>query len=81
MLGLCLASTHSPQRSSHQLHAHSSYSYNGDRTEDKNRLDKLVNDITGVPLAALRNRLLDQFTMSERIRWVKITKKKGKLMV
>jgi hypothetical protein len=55
MLGLCLLSSRSRQRPSHQVHAHSSCNYSGDRTEAKYQLDKLVYNITGVPLAAMHN--------------------------
>jgi tetratricopeptide (TPR) repeat protein len=36
---------------------------------DKASLDQLLHDITGIPLAALRNCPLDQFSTSERRRW------------
>jgi hypothetical protein len=38
---------------------------------DKASLDQLIHDITGIPLAALRNCRLDQFTTSERETWAK----------
>jgi hypothetical protein len=36
---------------------------------NKPSLDQLIHEITGIPLAALRNRPLDQFTTSEREKW------------
>jgi hypothetical protein len=36
---------------------------------DKASLDQLIHEITNIPLAALRNCLLHQFTISERERW------------
>ncbi|KAF3037174.1 hypothetical protein E8E11_005421 [Didymella keratinophila] len=39
------------------------------RTGDKTSLDQLIHEITDIPLAALRNCPLDQFTTLERERW------------
>jgi tetratricopeptide (TPR) repeat protein len=39
------------------------------RIGDKVSLDQLLRDITNIPLAALRNCSLDQFSISERMRW------------
>ncbi|CAN9201687.1 unnamed protein product [Alternaria alternata] len=36
---------------------------------DKTSLDQLIHEITGIPLRALRNCSLDEFTTSERERW------------
>jgi hypothetical protein len=41
----------------------------GRRIGDKASLDQLIHEITNIPLAALRNCSLDQFTTSERERW------------
>src|SRR5690242_2942052 len=40
------------------------------RIGDKASLDQLLHDVTDIPLAALRNCPLDQFSTSERRRWV-----------
>jgi tetratricopeptide (TPR) repeat protein len=45
------------------------FSHEGQRIGDKASLDRLLHDITGLPLAALRNSPLDQFSTSERMRW------------
>ncbi|KAF1359346.1 HET-domain-containing protein [Lizonia empirigonia] len=45
------------------------FSREGHRIGDKASLDRLLHDITGLPLAALRNCCLDQFSTSERRRW------------
>jgi tetratricopeptide (TPR) repeat protein len=45
------------------------FSCEGHRLGDKASLDQLLHDITGIPLAALRNCPLDQFSTSERRRW------------
>ncbi|USP79995.1 kinesin light chain 3 [Curvularia clavata] len=45
------------------------FSREGERIGDKASLDRLLHDITKIPLAALRNCSLDQFSISERIRW------------
>jgi tetratricopeptide (TPR) repeat protein len=45
------------------------YSLEGQRIGDKASLDRLLHSITGIPLAALRNCPLDQFSTSERMRW------------
>jgi tetratricopeptide (TPR) repeat protein len=45
------------------------FSHEGQRIGDKASLEQLIHSITGVPLAALRNRPLDQFSTSERMRW------------
>jgi tetratricopeptide (TPR) repeat protein len=45
------------------------YSLEGQRIGDKASLDRLLHSITGIPLAALRNCPLDQFSISERMRW------------
>ncbi|OAG10075.1 kinesin light chain 3 [Paraphaeosphaeria sporulosa] len=46
------------------------FSREGQRIGDKASLDRLLHDITDIPLAALRNCPLDQFSTSERRRWV-----------
>jgi tetratricopeptide (TPR) repeat protein len=43
----------------------------GHRIGDKTSLDRLIHDITNIPLAALRNCTLNEFNTSERRRWVK----------
>jgi hypothetical protein len=45
------------------------YSRKGHGLGDKASLDQLLHDITGIPLAALRNCCLDLFSTSERRRW------------
>jgi tetratricopeptide (TPR) repeat protein len=45
------------------------FSCEGYRLGDKASLDQLIHKITNIPLAALRNCPLDQFTTSERERW------------
>jgi tetratricopeptide (TPR) repeat protein len=45
------------------------FSCEGHRLGDKATLDQLLHDITGIPLAALRNCPLDQFSTSERRQW------------
>jgi tetratricopeptide (TPR) repeat protein len=45
------------------------FSRRGQRIGDKASLDQLLHDITGIPLEALRNCPLDQFSTSERRRW------------
>jgi tetratricopeptide (TPR) repeat protein len=45
------------------------FSRQGQRIGDKASLDQLMHEITGIPLAALRNCPLDQFSTSERRRW------------
>jgi tetratricopeptide (TPR) repeat protein len=45
------------------------FSCEGHRLGDKVSLDRLLHDITGIPLAALRNCPLDQFNTSERMTW------------
>jgi tetratricopeptide (TPR) repeat protein len=45
------------------------FSCEGRQIGDKMSLDQLVHEITSIPLAALRNDSLDQFTTSERSRW------------
>jgi hypothetical protein len=45
------------------------FSCEGHGLGDKASLDQLLHDITGIPLAALRNCPLDQFRTSERRRW------------
>jgi hypothetical protein len=47
------------------------FSRQGQRIGDKASLNRLLHDITDIPLAALRNCPLDQFSISERRRWVK----------
>jgi hypothetical protein len=44
------------------------FSRGGQRICDKASLDRLLHGITGIPLAALRNCPLDQFSASERMR-------------
>ncbi|KAH5617499.1 hypothetical protein HBI23_255480 [Parastagonospora nodorum] len=46
------------------------FSREGQRIGDKASLDRLLHDITDIPLAALRNCPLDHFSISERRRWV-----------
>ncbi|KAF2633333.1 kinesin light chain, partial [Macroventuria anomochaeta] len=46
------------------------FSREGHRLGDKASLDQLLHNITDIPLAALRNCPLDQFSTSERRRWV-----------
>jgi hypothetical protein len=43
----------------------------GQRIGNKALLDQLIHKITSIPLAALRNWALGQFTVSERIQWAK----------
>jgi hypothetical protein len=45
------------------------FSREGQRIGDKASLNQLLHGVTGLPLAALRNCPLDQFSTSERIRW------------
>jgi hypothetical protein len=45
------------------------FSCEGHGLGDKASLDQLLHDVTGIPLAALRNCPLDQFSTSERRRW------------
>jgi hypothetical protein len=45
------------------------FSCEGHHIGDKASLDQLLHDITGIPLAALRNCALDQFSTSERRQW------------
>ncbi|KAJ4329605.1 hypothetical protein N0V87_010721, partial [Didymella glomerata] len=47
------------------------FSGEGHRIGDKASLDRLLHDITALPLAALRNSPLDQFSISERTQWAK----------
>ena len=47
------------------------FSCEGRRIGDKTSLDQLIHEITDVPLAALRNCPMDQFTTLERERWAK----------
>ncbi|KAL5371346.1 hypothetical protein DPSP01_014329 [Paraphaeosphaeria sporulosa] len=47
------------------------FSREGHPIGDKASLDQLISEITSIPLAALRNCPLDQFTTSERERWAK----------
>ena len=46
------------------------FSCEGHRIGDRVSLDQLLHDITGIPLAALRNCPLHEFSTSERRRWV-----------
>jgi tetratricopeptide (TPR) repeat protein len=46
------------------------FSCEGQRIGDKTSLDQLLHSITGIPLAALRNCPLNQFTIDERMRWI-----------
>jgi tetratricopeptide (TPR) repeat protein len=46
------------------------FSHEGQRIGDKASLGRLLHEITDIPLAALRNCPLDQFSTSERRRWV-----------
>ena len=45
------------------------FSREGRRIGDKASLEQLIHNITGIPLTALRNEPLDQFSTSERVRW------------
>jgi hypothetical protein len=45
------------------------FSCEGEHIGNKASLDQLIHDITSIPLAALRNCALDQFTVSERKQW------------
>ncbi|KAF1359506.1 HET-domain-containing protein [Lizonia empirigonia] len=45
------------------------FSREGLRIGDKASLDRLLHDITDIPLAALHNFSLEQFSASERMRW------------
>ena len=45
------------------------FSREGQRIGDKGSLDRLLHEITDIPLAALHNSPLDQFSTSERMRW------------
>jgi tetratricopeptide (TPR) repeat protein len=45
------------------------FSCEGQRIGDKTSLDELIHKITDIPLPALRNCSLDQFTTSERSQW------------
>jgi tetratricopeptide (TPR) repeat protein len=45
------------------------FSCEGQRIGDKASLEQILHDRTGIPLTALRNSPLDQFTASERRRW------------
>ena len=45
------------------------FSREGQSIGDKTSLDQLLHDITSIPLAALRNCPLEQFSTSERRRW------------
>jgi tetratricopeptide (TPR) repeat protein len=47
------------------------FSREGQRIGDKASLGRLLHEITNIPLAALRNCPLDQFSIFERKRWVK----------
>lgn len=45
------------------------FSCDGQRLGDKTTLEQLVHQVTDIPLAALRNCPLDDFTTSERMNW------------
>jgi hypothetical protein len=45
------------------------FSREGQRIGNKASLDRLLHEITDIPLAALRNRPRDQFSTSEQRRW------------
>ncbi|RAQ99094.1 kinesin light chain [Stemphylium lycopersici] len=47
------------------------FSCEGQRIGDKTSLDQLIHETTGIPLRALRNCPLDEFTTSEREKWAK----------
>ncbi|RII22471.1 hypothetical protein CUC08_Gglean000061 [Alternaria sp. MG1] len=47
------------------------FSCKGQRIGDKTSLDQLIHKTTSIPLRALRNCSLDEFTTSERERWAK----------
>ncbi|KAL5370834.1 hypothetical protein DPSP01_014640 [Paraphaeosphaeria sporulosa] len=48
------------------------FSCEGQRIGDKLSLDQLVHETTGILIAALRNCPLDQFSITERRRWVEL---------
>jgi tetratricopeptide (TPR) repeat protein len=52
------------------------FSREGRRIGDKASLDQLLHNITNIPLAALRNCPLNEFTTSERERWVETRRTK-----
>ncbi|KAJ8105580.1 hypothetical protein OPT61_g10088 [Boeremia exigua] len=45
------------------------FSCEGQRIGDKVSLERLLHEITGIPLAALQNSPLEQFSTSERMKW------------
>lgn len=45
------------------------FSFEGRRIGDRASLDDLIHNVTGIPIAALRNCPLDNFSTSERRRW------------
>ncbi|KAH6629430.1 kinesin light chain 3 [Boeremia exigua] len=47
------------------------FSREGQRIGDKASLEPLIHSITSIPLTALRNEPLDQFSTSERVTWAK----------
>ncbi|KAF2647174.1 HET-domain-containing protein [Lophiostoma macrostomum CBS 122681] len=47
------------------------FSCEGRRIGDKKSLEPLVHKVTGIPLKALRNGPLDEFTIDERIEWAR----------
>ncbi|KAJ9612530.1 hypothetical protein H2200_004127 [Cladophialophora chaetospira] len=54
------------------------FSQEGDRLGSKNTLEQQIHEITGIPVVALRNAPLSQFTVDERMGWAakRDTKKK-----
>src|SRR5690242_14190050 len=47
------------------------FSSEGRRIGDKRSLEQLIHEITRIPVKALQNCLLDEFTMPERMEWAK----------
>jgi hypothetical protein len=45
------------------------FSSEGQRLGDKRSLEQLIHEITGLPVKALRNHPLDEFTVPERLEW------------
>lgn len=45
------------------------FSSEGTRIGDKQSLEGLIHDITGIPVKALRNHPLDEFSISDRMSW------------
>jgi ankyrin repeat protein len=47
------------------------FSKEGQRLGDKKSFERIINEITGIPLSALAGAPLSQFTVEERMRWAK----------